>query len=73
MGVELADSLLTPSGLYLELGGRPVLQGLDLRIRPGEIHGLRGANGSGKTTRQVLDRYRGCLCHSGNGETYRHD
>jgi ABC-2 type transport system ATP-binding protein len=31
-------------------GGRPVLQGLDLQVRAGEICALLGANGAGKTT-----------------------
>jgi iron complex transport system ATP-binding protein len=31
-------------------GNRPVLDGFDLRLRPGEFTGLIGANGSGKST-----------------------
>lgn len=32
------------------LGDRPVLHGVDLRVRPGEVVTLLGANGSGKST-----------------------
>jgi ABC-type branched-subunit amino acid transport system ATPase component len=34
----------------LSFGGVHAIDGLDLAIRPGEIHGLIGPNGSGKTT-----------------------
>lgn len=37
-------------GLRVRYGSRLVLQGLDLRIAPGEIYGLLGPNGAGKTT-----------------------
>src|SRR5215831_10980640 len=42
--------MLTISGLRKSFGGRRVLDGLDLDIRPGESVALLGANGSGKTT-----------------------
>jgi len=36
--------------LKVTVEGRKILKGLDLKIRPGEIHVLMGPNGSGKST-----------------------
>jgi len=41
---------ITLSGIVLAFGGVRAIDGLDLVIRPGEVHGLIGPNGSGKTT-----------------------
>ena len=38
------------SGLRLGYRGRPVLQGLDWQMHPGQVIGLLGRNGAGKTT-----------------------
>lgn len=38
------------TGVVLAFGGVRAIDGLDLTIRPGEVHGLIGPNGSGKTT-----------------------
>jgi len=38
------------SGIALAFGGVHAIDGLDLEIRPGRVHGLIGPNGSGKTT-----------------------
>jgi branched-chain amino acid transport system permease protein len=41
---------LTLKGVSLSFGGVRAIDDLDLEIRPGEVHGLIGPNGSGKTT-----------------------
>jgi len=38
------------SGVHFRYGSRPVIQGLDLAIHPGEMIGLVGHSGSGKST-----------------------
>jgi ABC-type branched-subunit amino acid transport system ATPase component/ABC-type branched-subunit amino acid transport system permease subunit len=48
-GTRTADTL-SLRGITLAFGGVKAIDGLDLDVRPGEIHGLIGPNGSGKTT-----------------------
>ncbi|MGD9805229.1 MAG: ATP-binding cassette domain-containing protein [Hyphomicrobiaceae bacterium] len=50
MGTEKPVSLLSLKGIVLAFGGVRAVDGVDLDIRGGEIHGLIGPNGSGKTT-----------------------
>ena len=45
-----AQPILDVSGLTMKFGGISALDGLDLRVRQGEIVALIGPNGAGKTT-----------------------
>jgi ABC-2 type transport system ATP-binding protein len=44
------ENTITVSGLVKSFGRTRALDGLDLEVRPGEVHGFLGPNGSGKTT-----------------------
>lgn len=42
--------MLTCEGVAVRRGGKPLLSGISLALRPGAYHAIVGANGAGKTT-----------------------
>jgi len=44
------DKLLEIHNLHARIGDKEILKGIDLEIKPGEVHAVMGPNGAGKST-----------------------
>ncbi len=65
------EVLLSTRGLRAGYGGKPVLQGLDLEVREGEIVAVIGRNGVGKST--LMKSLIGLVPAMGGSIVYRGD
>ena len=53
--------LLEIKNLHVEIDGKEILKGLDLVVKPGEVHAIMGPNGSRQIDARLCARRQGRL------------
>ena len=63
----LGDDMLNIKDLHVQIQDKEILKGLNLKIKPGEVHVLMGVNGSGKSTLvKAISSHYDCTINSGS-------